>query len=61
MDDDCGFGFSVASLIKGQERLMTKFVTGENWFIKNVVSEICQNLHVTRDHDLPAALLATLN
>ena len=31
---------------------MTKFVTCENWFIKHMIHEICQNLQVKRDHDL---------
>ena len=31
---------------------MTKFVTCENWFIKHMIHEICQNLHVKQDHDL---------
>ena len=47
----------VASLINGQEGLMTKFVTRENWFIKHVISEKCQNLHVKQDHDSPFAAL----
>ena len=29
----------------------------ENWFIKHVIREICQNLHVKRDHDFPCATL----
>jgi len=29
---------------------MTKFMTCENWFIKQVICEICQNLHVTWGH-----------
>ena len=47
--------WSVASLINGQERLMNKFMTRENWFIKHVISEICQNLHMKQDHDSPFA------
>ena len=31
---------------------MTKFVTCENWFIKHMLHEICQNLYVKQDHDL---------
>ena len=31
---------------------MTKFVTCENWFIKHMIHEICQNLQVKQDHDL---------
>lgn len=39
---------------------MTKFMTYENWFIKHVISEICQNLHVKQDHDPPFAAVSDL-
>ena len=35
---------------------MTKFVTRENWFIKHVIREICQNLYVKLDYDPFATL-----
>ena len=31
--------------------------SNENWFIKHVICEICQNLHVKRDHISPFATL----
>ena len=35
---------------------MTKFMTCETWFVKHVIHEICQNLHMKWDHDcLPLA------
>ena len=31
--------------------------SNENWFIKHVICEICQNLHVKRDHISPFATI----
>ena len=46
----------VASFINGREGLMTKFVPRENLY---QAREICQNLHVKRDHDFPVATVET--
>ena len=47
----------VSCLINRLLRLMTKFMTRENWFVKHTIHENCQNLHVKRDHE---CLFATL-
>ena len=52
--DDC---ISVPSPFNKQVR----FVTRENWFITNVIREICQNSYVKRVDDPTSPLLPSKN